>query len=145
MAVHTSNGCTIDGQGFSGSLLASNCYIYAPNQDANGCAIEVADQNSYGTSFNENGGGIYATEISSQGVNIWFFPAGTEPADIRSENPDPSSWGMPAGRFGGSGCDWEKRLNPQYIVSFLLSLSAFLHGRPQSDSSILNALTAVDL
>lgn len=118
MAVHTSNGCTIDGQGFSGSLLASNCYIYAPNQDSNGCAIEAADPNSYGTNFNGNGGGIYATEISNQGVNIWFFPRGTEPADIRSENPNPSSWGMPTGRFGGSGCDWEKRLNPQFIVSF---------------------------
>lgn len=120
MVLHTSDGCTIDNDGFTGNLKTSNCYVYAPGQDANaGCGIEATDPNSYGKGFNSIGGGIYATEITPNGISIWFFPRGSEPGDVLGDNPNPANWGTPAAKFAGGGCDWEGKFNAQRLVGSL--------------------------
>lgn len=108
MTLHTSNNCTIVNSGaFTGTLATSNCYINAPGQASNaGCDIQSQDTQSYGTGFNANGGGLIATEWTSNVINIWFFPRGTTPADISNGVPKPSTWGAPVAQFeGGSGID----------------------------------------
>ncbi|KAA8643526.1 hypothetical protein EYZ11_004286 [Aspergillus tanneri] len=116
MALHTSDGCKIDNTGFSGSLTTSNCFISAPGQDANaGCGIEAPSPQSYGTGFNGNGGGVFATEITGSAISIWFFPHGRVPGDIGSGNPNPSSWGTPDGRFAGA-CDINAHFKGLQIV-----------------------------
>ena len=60
-----------------------------------GCGVKLDSQYSFGYGFNINGGGIYATELTTDGfISIWFFPKGTEPEDLKDPNgtPDPSSW-----------------------------------------------------
>nr|ADK55597.1 beta-1,3-1,4-glucanase [Paecilomyces sp. 'thermophila'] len=117
MVLHTSDGCTIDNDGFTGNLKTSNCYVYAPGQDANaGCGIEATDPNSYGKGFNSIGGGIYATEITPNGISIWFFPRGSEPGDVLGDNPNPANWDTPAAKFAGGGCDWEGKFNAQRLI-----------------------------
>lgn len=119
MTLHTSDGCAIEPwSGFTGSLLTSNCYVNAPGQSANtGCQIQSTSGLSYGTPFNANGGGVYATEWTSNGISIWFFPRWAIPADITAgSNPDPSTWGAPAAKFTGSGCDWDSHFNNLQIV-----------------------------
>ncbi|KAL2849183.1 concanavalin A-like lectin/glucanase domain-containing protein [Aspergillus pseudoustus] len=116
MTLHTSDGCSIDSSGFSGTLLTSNCYAQAPGQDNNaGCGIQATSSNSYGAGFNSAGGGVYATEWTGDHISIWFFPRSSVPGDISSGNPNPSSWGTPAARFAGS-CDIESHFTDMQII-----------------------------
>jgi len=102
MALHTNAGCTINGQGSSGSIVTSNCDASAPNQANNqGCAIVDTRGSSYGDGFNINGGGVYAMEWTEWAIKIWFWPRNQVPADVWGANPEPVNWGAPAGQFSG--------------------------------------------
>nr|ADZ46179.1 beta-1,3(4)-glucanase [Paecilomyces sp. FLH30] len=116
MILHTSDGCTINDGGFTGNLRTSNCYIYAPGQNANaGCGIEATNPDSYGRGFNSLGGGIYATDLTSNGISIWFFPRGSE-LRVLGDNPNPANWGTPAAKFAGGSCDFESKFNGQRLI-----------------------------
>jgi hypothetical protein len=130
MTLHTTSGCMVNKSGFTGSMSSSNCDVNAQGQATNsGCGITSSDSQSYGDGFNNNGGGVYATEWTSQALSIWFFPRNSIPSDISSGNPDPTTWGTPAALFEGS-CDMDSHLGPQNIVRHLvvsLSLPLLLH------------------
>ena len=49
--------------------------------------------------MNENGGGVWAMEWTSELINVWFFSRDAIPDDITNENPDPCSWGTPTADF----------------------------------------------
>ena len=117
MALHTTPGCTISHTGaFSGTLETDNCDINAAGQGNNvGCSIRDGSGNSFGNGFNGNGGGVYATEWTSQAINIWFFPRSAIPADLTSGNPDPSGWGQPQGQFTG-GCDIDDKFQNMNMI-----------------------------
>ncbi|OQE42416.1 hypothetical protein PENCOP_c004G05614 [Penicillium coprophilum] len=116
MALHTSNGCTITNNGFTGTLDTPNCFVNAPNQSPNsGCTIRSENTQSYGTGFNNVGGGIYATEWTGSAISIWFFPSYAVPGDITAGTPNPASWGAPTARFAG-GCDIDSHFNDLHIV-----------------------------
>ncbi|KXG54560.1 Concanavalin A-like lectin/glucanase, subgroup [Penicillium griseofulvum] len=116
VALHTSNGCTINNGGFTGVLEAPNCYVQAPNQSPNsGCTIRSENTQSYGTGFNNVGGGVYATEWTGSAISVWFFPSYAVPGDITSGNPNPGAWGMPMARFAG-GCDIDSKFNDLQII-----------------------------
>ncbi|KAK4690975.1 hypothetical protein P7C71_g5929, partial [Lecanoromycetidae sp. Uapishka_2] len=117
MTLHTSDNCTItDDGGFTGTLGDTNCYVYASGQPSNaGCSIENQNTQSYGTDFNNIGGGVIATEWTSSDINIWFFPRGSTPADITNGDPDPTTWGEPVAQFQG-GCDIDSHFQNQQIV-----------------------------
>jgi hypothetical protein len=121
MTLHTSDGCSINNSGFSGSLETSNCYVEASGQSTNaGCGILSSSSQSYGDGFNQANGGVYATEWTSSGINIWFFSRSSIPSDITSGNPNPSGWGTPAAAFSGS-CDIDSHFNNLQIVRPVLS------------------------
>ena len=130
-SIHTTNspGCTMNspGQGQTGSWdttngdTPNNCYTnYASNMQ--GCKVMYgplpasnATAKSYGSQFNANGGGVYAIEIASGGIKVWFFPRGdpSTPTDLLSPSdgglgsthPDPLSWVEPYAYFPfGSSC-----------------------------------------
>lgn len=116
MTLHTSAGCSINNGGLLGSVTTSNCDVNAPGQPTNaGCGITAQATNTYGTGFNDAGGGVYATEWTSQAISIWFFPHSAIPGDIASGNPDPTSWGTPLARFAGN-CNIDSHFGPQQIV-----------------------------
>jgi len=106
MTLHTGPGCKISRQSdMQGTVETDNCDVKAPGQGTNqGCQIKTKDTRTYGSDFNKNGGGVYATEITSDFINIFFFPRGSLPSDISSASPDPSSWGKPMAVFMGD-CD----------------------------------------
>ncbi|KAH6878326.1 concanavalin A-like lectin/glucanase domain-containing protein [Alternaria rosae] len=60
---------------------------------------------SFGQVFNDNRGGIWATQVEDDSIKAWFFARGREPSGWDSANPDPSTWGMPLMNFVGDGCD----------------------------------------
>jgi hypothetical protein len=118
MTLHTSSGCTINNSGFTGSLSTSNCDVNAAGQSSNaGCGIQSRSSASYGTGFNNNGGGVYATEWTSSAISVWFFPRSAIPSDISSGNPNPSGWGTPSAFFQGN-CNIDSHFQNQQIVRF---------------------------
>ncbi|KAF2199689.1 hypothetical protein GQ43DRAFT_419682 [Delitschia confertaspora ATCC 74209] len=116
MSLHTTDGCSVGNSLMAGSVKTPNCYIRAPGQSANtGCLVESSSAESYGTGFNERGGGVYAMEWTSTAIRIFFFSRSSLPADIRSSSPDPSTWGTPQANFGGS-CDIDKHFSNHRII-----------------------------
>ena len=117
MTLHTNAGCTISNTGaFSGQLATPNCDVQAPGQFTNaGCSIASHDTATYGTGFNANGGGVYATEWTSDAISIWFFQRGSIPGDLSSNNPNPSGWGKPIAKFEG-GCDIDQHFRNHNII-----------------------------
>ncbi|KAF9893484.1 hypothetical protein FE257_010796 [Aspergillus nanangensis] len=116
VALHTSTGCTINDSGFSGKLQTSNCDVAAAGQSNNaGCGIGSSDTQSYGDGFNQAGGGVYATEWTSAGISVWFWPSASVPSDIANGGPDPSGWGTPSAAFAGD-CDIDAHFNQLQIL-----------------------------
>lgn len=117
MTLHTGEGCTItNNDAFSGTIGTSNCWTDAPDQEANaGCQITTSNTETYGSGFNANNGGVYATEWTSSAISIFFFPRGSIPSDITNGSPEPSGWGTPMAQFQG-GCDIGTTFTNQQIV-----------------------------
>lgn len=117
MSIHTNSGCEIKNTGnFAGTLKYSDCDTYSSSQPSNtGCSISSNNGNSYGTGFNSAGGGVYATEWTSEAISIWYFPRSAIPSDITNGAPDPSNWGLPQGQFTGA-CDIDEHIVNQQIV-----------------------------
>jgi hypothetical protein len=126
MTLHATDGCTIANDGFTGTLLTSNCYDYARGQPTNaGCGIAATSSLTYGTAFNNAGGGIYATEWTSAGISIWFFPRKYTPRDIRNGTPNPANWGTPLASFAPGSCDFDSHFSELQIVWLLPFFSPF--------------------
>jgi len=109
-SLHTSQGCAMNATAanqFTGTRddNYTNCWVDAPNEPANqGCGINGMS-NSYGTPFNNNGGGVYVLEWTSLYIKTYFFPRQDIPEDISANAPNVSSWGLPYAQFSlGSDC-----------------------------------------
>ncbi|KAM0346795.1 hypothetical protein ACHAPU_005135 [Fusarium lateritium] len=116
ITLHTGPGCTInsDGSDQTSSLVNKDCNAGGANE---GCGQCTADNQNYGDGFNDIGGGVYATEWTSDFIAVWFFKRGRIPEDIQSGNPDPSSWGPPTAKFnGGQGCTIDDHFKEHNIV-----------------------------
>ncbi|CEI38943.1 hypothetical protein FVEN_g10030 [Fusarium venenatum] len=116
ITLHTGPGCKItnDGSDQSTTLVNDNCNAGGASE---GCGQCTADNQNYGDGFNDIGGGVYATEWTSDYIAVWFFHRGRIPQDIQSGNPDPSSWGNPTAKFnGGQGCNIDDHFRNNNLV-----------------------------
>jgi hypothetical protein len=97
--------------------LADECQTFANSNT--GCGVR-GPTNSSGTAFNDNGGGIFATEWRSDGIRMWFFSRGNEPEDLANTTttgaPDPSTWGEPTADFPNIYCDIGKHFRNASII-----------------------------
>ena len=96
MTIHSLPGCNVTvgkyGQlGTSGK--ATDCGLgggYA------GCTTFANTDKSFGTGFNNAGGGVYAMHWTSSEIKVWLFSGTSAPADITSGGtPNPNGWGTP--------------------------------------------------
>lgn len=143
MTLHTSDGCSITDGVFTGTLITSNCYTYAPDQSNNaGCDIQDQNTQSYGNEFNSNGGGVIALQWTSSDINIWFFPRGTTPSDLEAGTPDPASWKEPVAQYQGN-CNISSHFADMRIVR-LTSPKDLLPGFPSFLSRAPYATTGLD-
>ncbi|KAK4629288.1 putative endo-1,3(4)-beta-glucanase [Fulvia fulva] len=116
VTMHSSPGCTIAGSDQAGELKYNDCDS-SENNNA-GCGVTLSDPpiaNNFGAPFNLNGGGVYATEWTSEYVKTWFFPRQSIPDSIYSASPDPSQWGTPAANHQGH-CDIDNHFQNMSIV-----------------------------
>ncbi|KAF8912952.1 concanavalin A-like lectin/glucanase domain-containing protein [Gymnopilus junonius] len=107
--IHTNVGCTLSSStpsvlDISGSIVGgTNCAAQTTGNQ--GCGIRAATNNSFGSGFNSNGGGVYAMKWDSTGIAVYFFPRGSEPGDITARAPQPDSWGAALARWPAASCD----------------------------------------
>ena len=112
ITLHTSSGCTMQSTG----SLSSSVLSTGDCSSDTGCGFSTTNTQGYGAGFNAVGGGVYAMEWSSTGIDVYFFPRTSIPSDITAGSPDPSSWGTPVAGFGGSGCDIESHFMNHNII-----------------------------
>ncbi|KAF1830405.1 mixed-linked glucanase precursor [Decorospora gaudefroyi] len=150
ITLHTAPGCTpsVGPGGELGTRITnSDC---GAGGGFTGCGVKSPSATSYGTAFNANGGGVYATLWTSSGIKVWYFATRDIPGNIRSGNPDPNSWGTPVANFAGCNFDAMFRdLNIVFDVTFCgdwaggvwssdscsqinPSCNAYVAGQPQS-------------
>ncbi len=106
--LHTGEGC---------SFQQGDCN--APGDGTKGCSAPDDPTQLYGDAFNEAGGGVFATEWTSEAIRIWFFPRAGEatPGDLAAESPDPGAWGEPSATFSaGPGCDIDRHFQEHQLV-----------------------------
>jgi hypothetical protein len=109
--LHSAEGCTLDvPENPTNSTLLHTATVVdtqCASSGANnaGCAFIDTDGRSYGQSFNDIGGGVFAHLWDSSGIKAWFFPRTAIPSDINAQTPNPSSWGTPAAFWSSSSCD----------------------------------------
>ncbi|CAG5137553.1 uncharacterized protein ALTATR162_LOCUS146 [Alternaria atra] len=115
VTLHTSPGC-IPSIGEGGETGRRNTN---PDCGANGgfegCGVLSDSPTSFGSAFNGEGGGVYATLWTSSGIKVWYFPSWNVPENIRSGGPNPDSWGTPVANFG-NGCDFNERFRDMNII-----------------------------
>ncbi|BDD61011.1 hypothetical protein MPDQ_005838 [Monascus purpureus] len=112
IVAHTGGECTLTNTGMTGQVTASDCSLQG---GTSGCTAN-AGPGSYGNSFNENQGGVYAIEWTSDFIKIWIFPRSSIPESITSGNPDVSTFGTPVFRLEDSCKVSEQFLSQQFII-----------------------------
>ena len=84
--LHTDPGCTQPpaGRSMTGNINGLDCDVNANGNQ--GCGVNAPGANSYGPSFNQNGGGWYAMERTNSFIRVFFWPrnAGSVPSDVSS-------------------------------------------------------------
>lgn len=115
MTLHTGPGCVMSNPNTAAGTSLKNA-------DCNhgtafiGCGQSASDEGGFADGFNAQGGGIYAMQWTGEEINVFFFPRGQIPEDIRSGSPNPAGWGKPKANFRATGCDMEKHFKEHKIV-----------------------------
>lgn len=120
-SAHTGGTCTVSQSPLemTGVSNGDDCDYYDQTNggyNGAGCGAFSGASNSFGSSFNANGGGVYAMEWTSDAIKVWFFPRGSIPSDIDSGTPDPSGWGLPFSIFNGPSCDIDANFQNHQII-----------------------------
>lgn len=123
VTLHTSHRCDMPkDRSQTGTTTNKQCGIGPFGTEFVGCGVEVDDDNSYGPSFNRNGGGWYAMERTPDYIKVWFWPRSNShvPSDVRDiemQTVDTSKWGSPRAHFlANRHCDLESKFGMHSIV-----------------------------
>ncbi|KAK0458705.1 endo-beta-glucanase [Desarmillaria tabescens] len=117
--LHTSEGCTMPvSRDETGIELTTDCNA-AVNGNS-GCGVQIPDPLSYGSPFNNNGGGWYAVERTDTFIKIWFWPRNSNnvPDDVRNgnSNVNTDAWGTPFANFPNTSCSITDRFGAHNII-----------------------------
>ncbi|KAF9035228.1 endo-1,3(4)-beta-glucanase [Panaeolus papilionaceus] len=133
--LHTSTGCTMPASRLQTGTAGQNDCDVAVNFNT-GCTVKFATANSYGPSFNANGGGWYAIERTPEHISVWFFPRGGDtPGDIRAgaHAVNPASWGTPSAFFPNTSCNFPQFFDAHNIIINLTLCGDFAGAVYQQD------------
>ncbi|KAJ4409660.1 hypothetical protein N0V91_002581 [Didymella pomorum] len=86
--------------------------IHGTNCDYDARGFEAtAPPGTFGDSFNQDSGGVWATQIEAEDIEVWHFKRSAIPADVASDTLDPSTWGKPVLSMLPQNCDISKIFN----------------------------------
>ncbi|KDR71891.1 hypothetical protein GALMADRAFT_102381 [Galerina marginata CBS 339.88] len=117
--LHTTPGCTMPAsRAQTGTSAQLNCDT-SVNGNA-GCGVKFPTANSYGPSFNNNGGGFYAMERSPTYIKVWFWARndGSVPAEVKNggSQTNPNNWGTPVAYFPNTSCNLAQHFQANNII-----------------------------
>lgn len=120
VSVHTGNGCSLVESAID-SLTAAvlkttstlSCSAY---NDPAACGFNLHSETSYGVPFNNVGGGTWATLVTSNGIDFYFWNEGSVPADLVANAPLPSTWGAPLVSVPSTSCDIASNFKDLYLT-----------------------------
>ncbi|KAH7914464.1 glycoside hydrolase family 16 protein [Hygrophoropsis aurantiaca] len=107
--IHTNPGCSIPSSNstildISGTVVGgTDCS--AAQTGNQGCGVRSNTDNSFGSGFNSNGGGVYAMLWDNSGISVYFFPRNAVPTDITDGAPQPSNWSTPMATWPATDCN----------------------------------------
>ncbi|KZS88999.1 hypothetical protein SISNIDRAFT_445408 [Sistotremastrum niveocremeum HHB9708] len=117
-SLHTLQGCqhpqSLADPIETGQFISSDCFNQTNGNE--GCVVRDPSNNSFGSAFAKNGGGVFATLWTSIGIKIWFFQRGSIPADIGTSSPNPSAWGTPSANYPASSCPMSQFFGSQTLI-----------------------------
>jgi hypothetical protein len=91
--------------------------IHGTNCDYDARGFEAtAPPGTFGDSFNQDSGGVWATQIEAEDIEVWHFKRSAIPADVASDTLDPSTWGKPVLSMLPQNCDISKVWKKMKIV-----------------------------
>ncbi|KAJ5316507.1 hypothetical protein PENANT_c019G00547 [Penicillium antarcticum] len=111
IVMHTAGTCSLTDTDMTGVVNATGC---GEDLGTVGCVIE-GHKGSYGTSFNGQGGGVYAMQWTDEFLKIWYFPRSSIPASITSGKPDVTKFGTPMALVKES-CDVANAFKAQSFI-----------------------------
>ena len=115
VSLHTSPGRSMGvKRNETGTVLTSDCVNSA---DADVGSVVNAGTNTFGSTFNANGGGVAAIELRNEGIRVWQFPRSAIPTDISSGSPNPSTWSEATADFPNIDCDIGSHFRNQSIIA----------------------------
>ncbi|KAG6868112.1 hypothetical protein C0993_007490 [Termitomyces sp. T159_Od127] len=119
MALHTDPGC-VQAPDIEQSGTTFHTVCSSSTDDGRGCVVGESKHNSFGASFNQAGGGVFATQLDVSGVFIWFWSRADIPKEIATAtsttNLDPATFGLPSASYSSSGCNYTQFFGPQQLV-----------------------------
>lgn len=117
--LHTGAGCSMPAartQTGTNSQLDCNAAVNSNT----GCGVKFPGSNSFGPSFNNNGGGWFAMERNNNFIKVWFWPrnSGSVPSDLRNgaSKVNTDAWGIPAAHFPNTQCNIAKHFAAHNII-----------------------------
>ncbi|KAJ6460779.1 glycoside hydrolase family 16 protein [Mycena vulgaris] len=120
VTLHTALGCTMPAsRAQTGTSLQLNCDTNV-NSNA-GCGIILGQSQSYGPSFNANGGGWYAIERTNAFISVWFWPrnAPNLPAGVKAggRTVNTGNWVRhPVANFPNTNCNLAQSFAANNII-----------------------------
>ncbi|RXW14480.1 hypothetical protein EST38_g11373 [Candolleomyces aberdarensis] len=118
--LHTGPGCVMPANrgGQLGTQVLENCD--ATINSNIGCPVKFNTPQSYGPSFNQNGGGWYAVERSSNFLKVWFWARNDSsvPREVREGQGSvrPDTWGTPTAFFPDTNCNMDQHFAAHNII-----------------------------
>ncbi|KAF8633140.1 hypothetical protein AX17_004641 [Amanita inopinata Kibby_2008] len=119
VTLHTSRGCTMpEGRPEKSTEIGNNCDATVNNNV--GCGVKLTDAGSFGSTFNQNGGGWYALERTNSFIKVWFWSRASAnvPSDVSrgDTSVDTDSWGVASAYFPDNSCPISRKFGPQNIA-----------------------------
>lgn len=112
IVLHTGGSCGISADNdMTGTVSSTEC---GESSGTIGCVVKGKNGTS-GTPFNEQGGGVYALERTSEFIKIWYFPRNSIPKSIANGTPDTAHFGTPMAHLQGS-CDFGEHFSAQKLI-----------------------------
>lgn len=113
---HTSKGCTFDNQD-STVMRGKFDTTFGLDCSLGGCGGAFNYQWSYGEQHNAVAGGVWAMELKSDSIKIWYWPRIWIPQDIKDGQPKPDTWtDLPFAVWSGAGCDISQHFQQMQMV-----------------------------